>query len=162
MSVVIELSRIDLVSKLQAFWDQVPNHRSLTAERTQILPAFIGGIDHERVLTLLKLYVEKGKGWIYDDIAITPDQIWSNQFFPQVPMWAVTTFRDVGPFANMNRSILYRSDLIVPPLVVLLNEEQHLQKFDPESTGLCENATFFNWKETTQTILRVTLGIGDE
>lgn len=159
MSVVIEPSRIELVSKLRAFWDQVPNHKSITSDRTQILPAFVGDIDSERLTTLLRLYVEKNLGWLYEDIAITPNQIWSNPFFPQVPMWAVTTFRANGTSANTNRSILYRSDLSVPPLVVLLDDESQLQQFDTNSASLSTNAVHFNWRDVTQAIIQEILGI---
>lgn len=159
MSVSIEPTRIDLVYNLKSFWEQVPTRNSLTSDRTQILPAFIGGIELERLISLLRIYVEKNTGWLYQDVAITPDQIWRNQFFPQVPMWAVTTFRDSGRYVSMNRSILYRSDMKVPPLVVLLDDDRQLQKFDKESAGLSANADLLHWKATTESIVRVAVGL---
>jgi ATP-dependent DNA helicase RecQ len=159
MSVAIEPSTVELVRKLSVFWDKVPHKKSMTSERTKIYPVFVGDIDPERLLASLRLYVDKHQGWFYDENTISPDQIWGNSMFPQVPMWAVTPFRQHGNSPGSLRSLLYRADLIVPPLIVLLSDEVQLQNFDNSSNELYANAQHFAWKTETQEIFREVLGM---
>lgn len=158
MSVAIEPSTIELVSKLSDFWAKVPHQKLMTSDRSRIYPAFVGDVDFERVLVLMRLYVEKNHGWLYEDNTISPDQIWGNSMFPQVPLWAVSPFRDHGVNTAPMRNLLYRQDLLVPPLVVLLNHETQLKSFE-NSNDLYANAQQFGWKDATQEIVIEILGM---
>ncbi len=166
MSVKFNHEKVQLVRQLQAFWEKIPSWSRLRSYSVNILPVFVGNINSVELSKKLDSYAANNRGWIYkESIGINPSDIWKNSVHSQVPTWSVADSPNGSSVIRGNNrpAFLYRKDLGVPSLVVLVSDVDpkfHIENpVNIDSLLGWEEPEEANWRELTSNIIRGVLMI---
>ncbi len=163
--VAIEISTNQLINQLNNFWSRVPTWNVLASSRVQILPIYVNTEELERFRTALRSFTDSSNGWHHGNDLNAREILSSGVHGREMPMWSVIDASSFELDVDVSqRSLKFRKDLPVPPVVVLMNEDFIKMKFmnvDSQSFdwSIAENS---RWKDETYKIASTVLKLDND
>jgi hypothetical protein len=131
----------------------------------QILPIYVNTEELERFRTALRSFTDSSNGWHHGNDLNAREILSSGVHGREMPMWSVIDASSFELDVDVSqRSLKFRKDLPVPPVVVLMNEDFIKMKFmnvDSQSFdwSIAENS---RWKDETYKIASTVLKLDND